>query len=57
LRMHAAAGVTVLLADPGRAYLPKQGLTALAKMNVPTVADVEDDKIRSTTVWQVLPPS
>lgn len=53
LRRHAARGATVLLADPGRAYLPQHGLTALAELQVPIMADLEDQQIRTTTVWQV----
>jgi len=55
LRRHAAAGVTVLMADPGRDYLPKDGLERVAQYTVPTTMDLEKDPSRSTTVYRVLP--
>lgn len=53
LRMLAARGVAVLLGDPGRAYLPKTGLSALARYRVPTPLDLEDRSERETVVWQL----
>jgi predicted nicotinamide N-methyase len=55
LRTMAASGRTVLLGDPGRAYLPSQGLEALAHYLVPTSRDIEDQENKPTTVWRVLP--
>lgn len=52
-RLLAAQGVEVLLGDPGRAYLPKTGLTQAARYDVPTSLDLEDREIRPTTVWRV----
>ncbi len=49
-----AQGVTVLLADPGRSYLPKHGLKRLAEYTVPTSLDLEDRLFRETAVFQVL---
>ena len=48
----AAAGTGVLMADPGRAYLPRQGLVELARYDVPTSLDLEDRKQRETVVWR-----
>jgi len=48
----AAAGTEVLMADPGRAYLPQQGLVELARYDVPTSLDLEDRKQRETIVWR-----
>jgi predicted nicotinamide N-methyase len=48
----AAAGTEVLMADPGRAYLPRQGLVELARYDVPTSLDLEDRKQRETVVWR-----
>jgi predicted nicotinamide N-methyase len=48
----AAAGTIVLMADPGRAYLPKDGLTELARYTVPTSRDLEDRDTRETRVLQ-----
>jgi predicted nicotinamide N-methyase len=47
------AGVTVIIGDPGRSYLPRTGLTALARHMVPTLSDVEDTDRKATTVWRV----
>jgi predicted nicotinamide N-methyase len=44
-------GATVLVADPGRAYLPKTGLRELARYTVPTVRDLEDRETRETIVY------
>ena len=49
----AATGALVLLGDPGRAYLPKTGLEALACHVVPTPLDLEDRTSRETTVWRL----
>ena len=51
----AGAGALVLLGDPGRAYLPRAGLTALARYTVPTPLDLEDRTERETTVWRFAP--
>ena len=55
LRQLAARGATVLLGDPGRAYLPKTGLTKLADYAVPTSLDLEDRTVRETVIWQLDP--
>lgn len=55
LRRAAAAGIRVLLADPGRAYLPKEGLVELARYGVPTSRELEDREVRETTIWLILP--
>lgn len=55
LRALAAAGTTVLLADPGRAYVPVDRLERLAEYGVPTPRALEDRDLRETTVWRVLP--
>jgi predicted nicotinamide N-methyase len=48
----ARRGATVLLGDPGRSYLPKDRLTALATYEVPTTRDLEDAEVKRTTVWR-----
>ena len=53
LRRAAAAGILVIIGDPGRSYLPRTGLTALARHLIPTLSDVEDAETKSTTVWRV----
>jgi predicted nicotinamide N-methyase len=55
LRALAARGVTVLLGDPGRAYLPAAGLEALARYDVPTTLELEDRLIREGVVWRMAP--
>jgi predicted nicotinamide N-methyase len=55
LRGLARRGAVVLLGDPGRAYLPREGLEALARYVVPTTLDLEDRTERETTVWRMLP--
>lgn len=54
LKAMAAAGITVLLGDPGRAYQPKDGLVELAVYDVPTSLELEDREMRQTRVWRVL---
>lgn len=48
----AGAGVEVLVGDPGRSYLPKERLTALASYRVPVTRALEDSEIKNTTVWR-----
>ncbi|HYD29475.1 MAG TPA: 50S ribosomal protein L11 methyltransferase [Azospirillaceae bacterium] len=55
LRSLAAGGAFVVVGDPGRAYLPKQGLEFLARTPVPTTIAIEDREMRETTVWRLLP--
>jgi predicted nicotinamide N-methyase len=50
-----AATARVLLADPGRAYLPAQGLAPLARYRVPTTRELEDRESREVTIWQLAP--
>ncbi len=52
----AAAGVDVLVADPGRAYLPATGMLRLITYAVPTTTELEDRDVRETSVWQVIAP-
>jgi len=55
LRETARRGATVLLGDPGRAYLPKAGLTEIARYQVPTPLDLEDRTTREGVVWRLAP--
>jgi predicted nicotinamide N-methyase len=52
LRHLTAAGVTVLVGDPGRAYLPRERLTELARYQVPVTRILEDAEVKRTTVWR-----
>ncbi|MDB5395118.1 MAG: nicotinamide N-methylase [Rhodospirillales bacterium] len=50
---HAVArGAEVLIADPGRAYLPASGLTEIASYDVPTSLDLENRKIMTTVIYR-----
>jgi predicted nicotinamide N-methyase len=53
LEQQVRGGALVLMADPGRAYLPKQGLIELARYTVPTSRDLEDRDTRETRVLQL----
>jgi predicted nicotinamide N-methyase len=46
-----ARGVTVLAADFGRAYLPRDRLTPLAAYDVPGQRVTEDTDTKHTTIW------
>jgi len=48
-----AQGTLVLLADPGRAYLPQDGLEEVACYDVPTLLELEDRAIRRTRILRV----
>lgn len=49
----AESGVTILMGDPGRAYLPRKGLTEVARYQVPTSVELEDKDMRLTIVWRI----
>lgn len=53
LKSRAAAGALVLLADPGRAYRPEDGLEQLARYDVPTSREIEDSEVKSAVIWRV----
>ena len=55
LRGLAAAGAEVLLADPGRAYLPREGLEPISRHAVPTTLELEDRTLREVTLFRLLP--
>jgi predicted nicotinamide N-methyase len=54
LRALARDGVTVLMADPGRAYLPTGGFAEVARYDVPTSLELEDRTMRTTRVLRLL---
>jgi predicted nicotinamide N-methyase len=54
LRRTAARGRLALLGDPGRAYLPREGLVEQARYIVPVSRELEDREAREGVVWQVL---
>jgi predicted nicotinamide N-methyase len=49
----AAQGRTVLVGDPGRAYLPKAALVQIAEYAVPTLAALEDSDVKCTGVFRM----
>lgn len=55
LRAMAASGAEVLLADPGRAYLPREGLSPQARFAVPTTLELEDRTQREVVLYRLLP--
>lgn len=55
LQRQASAGAEVLMGDPGRSYLPADGLESVAVYRVSTNRELEDSEIRRTTVLRVLP--
>jgi len=50
-----AAGMTVLIGDPDRSYLPKDRLEKCAEYSVPVSRDLEDAEIKRSAVWQLRP--
>lgn len=45
-------GATVLIGDPGRAYLARERLTQIAEYRVPTTRALEDAEIKKSGVWR-----
>jgi predicted nicotinamide N-methyase len=54
LRLMAEAA-EVWVADPGRAYLPRDGMAAFARFVVPTTLELEDRTERTVTLFRLLP--
>lgn len=54
LRKLAAAGAQVIMADPGRAYLPKTGLLEIARTTVTTSQELEDRTRREVVVYRIV---
>ncbi len=46
-------GARVLVGDPGRAYLPREGLVRLAEYSVPVTRALEDAEIKRSAVWEL----
>ena len=53
LQALAARGATVLIGDPGRAYLPKAQLVHCAEYQVPVTRALEDSDVKKTSVWSL----
>jgi predicted nicotinamide N-methyase len=54
LRALAAVGAEVWLADPGRAYLPREGLVPIRLYDVPTTRELEDRDARQVSVYRLV---
>lgn len=54
LRRTAARRRLALLGDPGRAYLPREGLVELVRYIVPVSRELEDREAREGVVYEVL---
>jgi predicted nicotinamide N-methyase len=55
LRAMAAAGAEVWLADPGRAYVPRERLAEIGRFDVPVTRELEDRDRREVTISRLLP--
>ncbi len=55
LEAAAWSGVKVLLGDPGRTFLPRTRLVAVADYHVPVTRALEDSEIKHTCVWRFRP--
>ncbi len=52
LEMLSRSGRTVLVGDPGRSYLPRDRLVAIAHYQVPVTRSLEDTEIKRSSVWR-----
>ena len=48
-----ATRAEVWIADPGRAYLPREGLTGFSRLLVPTSTELEDRSEREVTLYRL----
>jgi predicted nicotinamide N-methyase len=55
LRAAAGSGADVLVADPGRAFLPAAALTPLTSYQVPVLSVLEDTPVKNVTVYRLRP--
>lgn len=53
LHLCVARGVRVLIADPGRAYMPKEDVREIARYDVPTSRELEDRDNRTVILWEL----
>lgn len=54
LRLCMEAGTQIFMADPGRAWVPQEGLKELTRYEVPTSRELEDEEKRIVTVWEMV---
>lgn len=55
LRRCRAVGIEVIIGDPGRAYLPTDGLRELASYEVRTTTELEDRAQKTARVYELTP--
>jgi predicted nicotinamide N-methyase len=48
-----AAGAEIWIADPGRAYVPRTGVTVLAQYRISTSLELEDGPYRDVTLYRL----
>ena len=53
----SARGALVLIGDPGRSYLARDRLDAVATYRVPVTRSLEDADIKVSSVWRFRPPA
>ena len=53
LRNLTSANTTVLLADPGRHYVPRDGLELITKYEVPVLHELESTTTKQTWIWRL----
>ncbi|MEQ1618443.1 MAG: 50S ribosomal protein L11 methyltransferase [Terricaulis sp.] len=46
-------GKTVLIGDPGRAYLPRDKLTQITAYDIPVSRGLEDSELKRAAVWRI----
>jgi predicted nicotinamide N-methyase len=51
--LERCAGATILVGDPGRAYLPREKLEEVTRYDIPVIRELEDTDIKPTTVWRL----
>jgi predicted nicotinamide N-methyase len=51
----ATGGARVLIGDPGRTYLPRERLEAIAEYRIRVTRELEDMEIKRTQVWAFRP--
>jgi predicted nicotinamide N-methyase len=54
MRRCAAAGAEILMADPGRTYLPQTGLMKVAAFTIACSLELEDRTSRDAVVYKVV---
>ena len=51
----ARSGADVLVADPGRAFVPRAALTSLTTCEVPVLPVLEDGQVKTVTIYRLEP--